>query len=99
MRWWSLKKELFAYFFITSTVILLFLGIVFYFVMHKTIYDRVQNDQKLFLENQLQLVDSNLTLLENLIIQVSTDEDLHTLMIISRNLNPLIYKGVGFLFY
>ncbi len=80
MRWWSLKKELFAYFFITSTVILLFLGIVFYFVMHKTIYDRVQNDQKLFLENQLQLVDSNLTLLENLIIQVSTDEDLHTLM-------------------
>mgnify|MGYP005768703477 FL=1 len=48
--------------------------------MHKTIYDRVQNDQKLFLENQLQLVDSNLTLLENLIIQVSTDEDLHTLM-------------------
>lgn len=80
MRWWSLKKELFAYFFITSTVILLFLGIVFYFVMHKTIYERVQNDQKLFLENQLQLVDSNLTLLENLIIQVSTDEDLHTLM-------------------
>ena len=80
MRWWSLKKELFAYFFITSTVILLLLGIVFYFVMHKTIYDRVQNDQKLFLENQLQLVDSNLTLLENLIIQVSTDEDLHTLM-------------------
>ena len=80
MRWWSLNKELFAYFFITSTVILLFLGIVFYFVMHKTIYDRVQNDQKLFLENQLQLVDSNLTLLENLIIQVSTDEDLHTLM-------------------
>ena len=80
MRWWSLKKELFAYFFITSTVILLFLGIVFYFVMHKTIYDRVQNDQKLFLENQLQLVDSNLTLLENLIMQGSTDEDLHTLM-------------------
>ncbi len=80
MRWWSLKKELFVYFFITSTAILLFLGIVFYSIMNKTIYDRVQNDQKLFLENQLQLVDSNLSLLENLIIQVSTDEDLHNLM-------------------
>lgn len=80
MRWWSLKKELFVYFFITSTAILIFLGAVFYYVMHKTIYDRVQNDQKLFLENQLQLADANLSLLENLIIRVSTDEDLHILM-------------------
>ena len=60
MGWWSLKKELFTYFFITSTVILIFLGIILYSVMDRTIYERVQKDQKLFLENQLQLVDSNL---------------------------------------
>lgn len=80
MGWWSLKKELFTYFFITSTVILIFLGIILYSVMDRTIYERVQKDQKLFLENQLQLVDSNLSLLENLILKVSNDSNLQAMM-------------------
>lgn len=80
MNWRSLKRELFTYFFITSTVILIFLGIILYSVMDRTIYERIQKDQKLFLENQLQLVDSNLSLLENLILKVSNDSNLHAMM-------------------
>ena len=48
MGWWSLKKELFTYFFITSTVILIFLGIILYSVMDRTIYERVQRTRNCF---------------------------------------------------
>lgn len=75
-QWFSLKKELTVYFFLSSTLVLFILGLLLYPVITHTINEKVRKDQTLVLENQLQLADTNIRSLENLLIRISTDKNL-----------------------
>ena len=79
-KWFSLKKELFIYFLITSTMMLILLGVIVTFFSNNAIRNNVQKNQQLILENQIQLIDSNLSLLDNLVYSLATNSDLISIL-------------------